>query len=137
MMSVFTQWATILSPIIATIAIGVSFWISHKSSQDAQCQINEIHNLLDVFIAVHNLDIFEAQRKYQQQLVEIDEEIEDAKTSVETAVSPFVGGALIDRIHECENQLRHTEYLNQLLAKRKEIETQLALIDNYIKKTTK
>lgn len=137
MMCVFTQWATILSPIIATIAIGVSFWISRKSSQDAQRQINEIRNLLDVLVAVHNLDIFEAQRNYQQQLVEIDEEIEDAKTSVETAISPFVGGALIDRIHERENQLRHTEYLNQLLAKRKEIETQLALIDNYIKKTTK
>lgn len=137
MMCVFTQWATILSPIIATIAIGVSFWISRKSSQDAQRQINEIRNLLDVLVAVHNLDIFEAQRNYQQQLVEIDEEIEDAKTSVETAISPFIGGALIDRIHERENQLRHTEYLNQLLAKRKEIETQLALIDNYIKKTTK
>lgn len=137
MMSVFTQWATILSPIIATIAIGVSFCISRKSSQDAQRQINEIRNLLDVFIAVHNLDIFETQRKYQQQLVEIDEEIEDAKTSVETAISPFIGGAPIDHIHEHEDQIRYKKYLNQLLAKRKEIETQLALIDNYIKKTTK
>ena len=137
MMCVFTQWATIASPIVGVIAIVVSLYISRKSSQDAQRQINEIRNLLDVLVAVHNLDIFEAQRNYQQQLVEIDEEIEDAKTSVETAISPFVGGALIDRIHEREDQLRHTEYLNQLLAKRKEIETQLALIDNYIKKTTK
>ncbi len=127
----------VLTLIVSVIAIIVSLRISRKSSQDAQRQINEIRNLLDVLVAVHNLDIFEAQRNYQQQLVEIDEEIEDAKTSVETAISPFVGGALIDRIHERENQLRHTEYLNQLLAKRKEIETQLALIDNYIKKTTK
>jgi hypothetical protein len=137
MIDSIVTWATILSPVISTIAIIVSLRISRKSSQDAQRQINEIRNLLDVFIAVHNLDIFEAQRKYQQQLIEIDEEIEDAKTSVETAISPFIGGALIDRIHERENQLRHTEYLNQLLAKRKEIETQLALINNYIKKTTK
>ena len=137
MIDCIVTWATIASPIVGVIAIIVSLCISQKSSQDAQRQINEIRNLLDVLVAVHNLDIFEAQRKYQQQLVEIDEEIEDAKTSVETAVSPFVGGALIDRIHERENQLRHTEYLNQLLAKRKEIESQLALIDNYIKKTTK
>lgn len=136
-MNCLMQWATIASPIVGVIAIVVSLCISRKSSQDAQRQINEIRNLLDVFIAVHNLDIFEAQRKYQQQLVEIDEEIEDAKTSIETAVSPFVGGARIDRIHEREDQLRYTKYLNQLLAKRKEIETQLALIDNYIKKTTK
>ena len=127
----------ILTLIVSVIAVVVALCISRKSSQDAQRQINEIRNLLDVFIAVHNLDIFEAQRKYQQQLVEIDEEIEDAKTSVETAISPFVGGALIDRIHEREDQIRYKKYLNQLLAKRKEIETQLALIDNYIKKTTK
>ena len=137
MMSVFTQWATIASPIVGVIAIIVSLRISRKSSQDAQRQINEIRNLLDVLVAVHNLDIFEAQRNYQQQLVEIDEEIEDAKTSVETAISPFVGGALINHIHEREDQIRYKKYLNQLLAKRKEIKTQLALIDNYIKKTTK
>ena len=137
MIDSIVTWATILSPVIGTIAIIVSLCISRKSSQDAQRQINEIRNLLDVFIAVHNLDIFEAQRNYQQQLVEIDEEIEDAKTSVETAISPFVGGARIDHIHEREDQIRYKKYLNQLLAKRKEIETQLALIDNYIKKTTK
>jgi hypothetical protein len=127
----------ILTLIVSVIAVVVAFCISRKSSQEAQRQINEIRNLLDVFIAVHNLDIFEAQRKYQQQLVEIDKEIEDAKISVETAISPFVGGARIDRIHEREDQIRYKKYLNQLLAKRKEIETQLALIDNYIKKTTK
>lgn len=137
MIDSIVTWATILSPVISTIAIIVSLRISRKSSQDAQRQINEIRNLLDVFIAVHNLDIFEAQRKYQQQLIEIDEEIEDAKTSVETAISPFIGGALINHIHEREDQIRYKKYLNQLLAKRKEIETQLALIDNYIKKTTK
>ena len=127
----------VLTLIVSVIAIIVSLRISRKSSQDAQRQINEIRNLLDVLVAVHNLDIFEAQRNYQQQLVEIDEEIEDAKTSVETAISPFIGGALIDCIHERENQLRNTEYLNQLLAKRKELENNLALIDDYIKKTRK
>lgn len=137
MIDSIVTWATILSPVVGTIAIIVSLCISRKSSQDTQRQINEIRNLLDVLVAVHNLDIFEAQRNYQQQLIEIDEEIEDAKTSVETAISPFVGGALINHIHEREDQIRYKKYLNQLLAKRKEIKTQLALIDNYIKKTTK
>ena len=45
----------------------------------------------------NNLDIVEAQRKYQQQLVELDNKIEEAKMEVDT-VYPFVGGARIDHI---------------------------------------
>ena len=53
-----------------------------------------IHNLLDVFVAANNLDIVEAQRKYQRQLAELDRQIEDAKFDVDT-VYPCVGGSLI------------------------------------------
>ncbi|MEE1322307.1 MAG: hypothetical protein UHE91_00640, partial [Bacteroidales bacterium] len=116
MMDILIQWATLLSPIISVIAIIVALCIARSSSKDAQKQIDAIYNLLDVFVAVHNLDIFEAQRKYQQQLSDLDKQIEYAEIRVETAISPFSNGARIDNIQN------RKEYLNQLLAKRKELE---------------
>ena len=126
-----TQWATLLSPIISVIAIIVALCIARSSSKDAQNQIDAIHNLLDVFIAANNLDIVEAQRKYESQLLDLDKQIEDAEIRVKTAISPFSNGARIDNIQN------RKEYLNQLLAKRKELKNNLALIDDYIKKTRK
>ena len=137
MMSVFTQWATILSPIIATIAIGVSFCISRKSSQDAQKQINKIQELLDVFIAVQNLNIFEVQKKYESELKQVNTVIEELEYDIVTAVSPFLGGALIDKIHEQEDRSALKRELKKLIAKREEIEHNLSLIQNYINKTRK
>ena len=122
------QWATLLSPIISVIAVIVALRVANNSSKDAQEQINAIRHLLDVFVAANNLDIVEAQRKYQQQLVELDNKIEEAKMEVDT-VYPFVGGARID--HIIAGQEAH---LNQLLMKRKEIETNLSLIQDYIHK---
>ena len=113
------------------IAIIVALCIARSSSKDAQNQIDAIHNLLDVFIAANNLDIVEAQRKYESQLLDLDKQIEDAEIRVKTAISPFSNGARIDNIQN------RKEYLNQLLAKRKELENNLALIDDYIKKTRK
>lgn len=52
-------------------------------------------------------------------------------------VYPFVGGARIDYIHAAQEKAEQKEYLNQLLAKRKEIEVNLSLIQNYIKKATR
>lgn len=132
-----TQWATLLSPIISVIAIIVALCIARSSSKDVQKQIDAIHNLLDVFVAVHNLDIVEAQRKYESQLLNLDKQIEDAEIRVETAISPFSNGTRINHIQEQEEYLNRKEYLNQLLAKRKELENNLALIDDYIKKTRK
>ena len=132
-----TQWATLLSPIISVIAIIVALYIARSSSKDAQKQIDAIHNLLDVFVAVHNLDIFDAQRKYESQLLDLDKQIEDAEIRVETAISPFSNGARINHFEEQEEYRNRKEYLNQLLAKRKELENNLALIDDYIKKTRK
>ena len=91
------QWATLLSPIISVIAIIVALHVARSSSKDAQKQIAAIRHLLDVFVAANNLNIVEAQRKYQQQLVELDKEIEDAQMKFDT-VSPFIGGAKIHQI---------------------------------------
>ena len=129
------QWATLLSPIISVIAIIVALQIARTSSKDAQKQIAAIRHLLDVFVADNNLDIVEAQRKYQRQLVNLDKEIEDAQMEVDT-VYPFVGGARIDHIIAAQEKAEQREHLNQLLAKRREIEVNLSLIQDYIKKAT-
>lgn len=136
MMDSLTQWATLLSPIISVIAIIVALYIARGSSKDAQKQIDAIRNLLDVFVAANNLDIVEAQRKYQRQLVELDNQIENAQFDVDT-VYPFVGGSLIDKIEAAQKKQGQIDRLDSLLAKRKEIETNLSLIDDYIKKATK
>ena len=88
-MECWIQWATLVSPIISVAAIIVALCVARSSSKDAQQQIKAIHNLLDVFVAANNLDIVEAQRKYQRQLVELVREIEDAQLDVDT-VYPFL-----------------------------------------------
>ena len=130
------QWATLLSPIISVIAIIVALHVARSSSKDAQKQIAAIRHLLDVFVAANNLDIVEAQRKYQQQLVELDKEIEDAQMEVDT-VYPFVGGARIDHIIVAQEKAEQKAHLDQLLAKRREIEVNLSLIQDYVKKATR
>lgn len=130
------QWATLLSPIISVIAIIIALHVARSSSKDAQKQIAAIRHLLDVFVAANNLDIVEAQRKYQQQLVELDKEIEDAQMEVDT-VYPFVGGARIDHIIAAQEKAEQKAHLDQLLAKRREIEVNLSLIQDYVKKATR
>ena len=137
-MDILIQWATLLSPIISVIAIIVALCIARSSSKDAQKQIDAIHNLLDVFIAANNLDIVEAQREYHSKLTELDKRIKDAKEDLETVHYPFFcRGARIDDIEAIEGQIKRKEYLDALLHQRKELEVNLALIDNYIKKVTK
>ena len=135
MINILIQWATLASPIISVVAIIVALCVARSSSKDAQKQITAIHNLLDVFVAANNLDIVEAQRKYQRQLAELDRQIEAAQFDVDT-VYPFVGGSLIDKIEASKEKQGQINRLNGLLAKRKEIETNLSLIDDYIKKAT-
>ena len=130
------QWATLLSPIISVIAIIVALHVARSSSKDAQKQIAAIRHLLDVFVAANNLDIVEAQRKYQQQLVELDKEIEDAQMEVDI-VYPFVGGARIDHIIAAQEKAKQKAHPNQLLAKRREIEVNLSIIQDYVKKATR
>lgn len=130
------QWATLLIPIISVIAIIVALHVARSSSKDAQKQIAAIRHLLDVFVAANNLDIVEAQRKYQQQLVELDKEIEDAQMEVDI-VYPFVGGARIDHIIATQEKAQQKAHLDQLLVKRREIEVNLSLIQDYVKKATR
>lgn len=129
------QWATLLSPIISVIAIVVALHVARNSSKDAQKQIAAIRHILDVFVAANNLDIVEAQRKYQRQLANLDKEIEDAQSKFDT-VPPFIGGAKIHQIMAVQEKVEQKEHLDQLLAKRKEIEINLSLIQDYIKKAT-
>ena len=126
-MNCLMQWATIASPIVGVIAIVVSLCISRKSSQDAQRQINEIRNLLDVLVAVHNFNISEAQQKYQKELDALNREIEQ------------ISNASPERNFFDINSLMHAQRQKEkeLLAKRKKLEHNLSSIDNYIKKTTK
>ena len=131
----YIAWATLLSPIISVIAIIVALFVARSSSKDAREQIKSIRNLLDVFVAANNLNIVEAQRKYQQQLHELDGMIDDAQMEVDI-VNPFVGGAGIDRIMDAQEKARQIDRLNQLLAKRKEIEINLSLIQGYVNKAT-
>ena len=135
-MECWIQWATLVSPIISVAAIIVALCVARNSSKDALQQIKAIHNLLDVFVAANNLDIVEAQRKHQRKLVELDREIEDAQLDVDT-VYPFVGGSLIHKIEAAQKKQGQIDKLNSLLEKRKEIEINLSLIDDYIKKATK
>lgn len=130
------QWATLLSPIISVIAIIVALHIARTSSKEAQKQIAAIRHLLDVFVAANNLDIVEAQRKYQRQLAELDQEIEEAQIEVDT-VYPFIGGARIDHIIAAQEKAEQKAHLNQLLAKRREIEVNLSLIQDYVIKATR
>ena len=136
MINNLVQWATLLSPIISVIAIIVALHVARSSSKDAQKQIAAIRHLLDVFVAANNLDIVEAQRKYQQQLVELDKEIEDAQMEVDM-VSTFIGGARIDHIIAAQEKAEQKAHLDQLLAKRREIEVNLSLIQDYVKKATR
>lgn len=136
MIDVLTLWATLLSPIISVIAIIVALYVASTSSKDAQKQIAAIRHLLDVFVAANNLDIVEAQRKYQRQLTELDKEIEEAQMEVDI-VYPFIGGARIDHIIAAQEKAKQKAHLNQLLAKRKEIEVNLSLIQDYIHKVTR
>ena len=129
MINNLVQWATLLSPIISVIAIIVALHVARSSSKDAQKQIAAIRHLLDVFVAANNLDIVEAQRQYHRQLADLDKEIEDAQSKFDT-VSPFIGGAKIQQIMAVQEKI-------QLLAKRREIEVNLSLIQDYIKKATR
>ena len=87
-------------------------------------------------MAANNLDIVEAQRKYQQQLVALNSQIEDAQMAVDI-VNPFSGGARIDRIMNAQEKSEQIEHLNRLLTKRKEMEINLTLIQDYINKSTR
>ena len=134
-MKIYIEWATLLSPIISVIAVIVALIITRRSSIDAKEQIKSIRHLLDVFIAANNLNIKEALRKSQQQLSEINSLIEDAQEELEVD-SPFISSVRIDHIEEMQEKNKQRIYLKQLLSKREELESNIALIQYYINKAT-
>ena len=84
MLDSLTQWATLLSPIISVIAIIVALRVARSSSKDAQEQIKAIRHLLDMVIAANR----------------------GCKICRRNCSSPFIGGPLIEQIHEHEKCLR-------------------------------
>lgn len=134
-MANWTELATLASPIVGVVAIFIALYIAQRSSKDAQKQINAIRHQLDVFIAANNLNIVEAQRKYQQQLAELNAEIEDAQETLEF-VGPFPVGARIDYELNKQQRAEKEARLQLLLDKRKELQENLFLIQDYIDKTT-
>ena len=117
----------ILTLIVSVIAVVVALWISRKSSKDAQLQINKIQELLDVFVAVQNLNISEVQKKYESELQQVEKELKGLDDlSYERKFLSISSHMELKMQREKE-----------LLAKRKEIENNLLSIQNYINKTKK
>lgn len=130
-MEIISQWATIMGPIISVFAIVVALYVARNSSKDAKRQIEAVYNLLDVFVAAHNLDIIEAQRKYQQALEEINCNIEKVQNEMSMIPSAFYCGNKIDKLDAVQKYEKQEKQLNDLIIKRKEIEANLSSIKNY------
>ena len=130
MMDCLTQWATILSPIIGVFAIVVAFIVARESSKDAEKQVKAIYNLLDVFVAANNPNIENARLKYLGQLADIDSQIKKVKDLLDIRRNPFRDDEI-----ELQEKAERRRLLNQLVDKRKEIERNLSLIEDYFKKT--
>lgn len=129
-MDCLTQWATILSPIIGVFAIVVAFIVARESSKDAEKQVKAIYNLLDVFVAANNPNIENARLKYLGQLADMDSQIKKVKDLLDIRRNPFRDDEI-----ELQEKAERRRLLNQLVDKRKEIERNLSLIEDYFKKT--
>lgn len=128
MMDCLTQWATILSPIIGVVAIVVALFTARDSSKDAEKQVKAIYNLLDVFVAANNPNIEAARLKYLERLADIDSQISKVKESLKIR-NPFRDDEI-----ELQEKSEQRRTLNQLVDKRKEVERNLSLIEDYIEK---
>ena len=138
-MNLVMFWATVLSPIIGAIAIGVALYISHKSSEETQKQIDAVYNLLDVFVAAQAPTMLDVKQKYEQQIEQMNILIKDAQTEVEIASGPFWGrgGARIDDIETMEEVSKHKIYQENLLKEREEVKGKLDVINAYLDKVKK
>lgn len=138
--------ATIASPIIGAIAIVVALWVSHRSSRDAQKQIDAIRQStkkqldamqeqMEIFMASQAPNMVESLDQYEQQLEELNEQIEEAEEEY-NVVNPFYGrgGARIDDIDYEYKKKEQKQALDGLKKQRKAIETQIKLIKSFLKK---
>jgi len=137
-MNLVMFWATVLSPVIGAIAIGVALYISHKSSKDVQKQIDAVYNLLDVFVATQNPSMIEAKQKYEQQLSLVKQKIRIAKENLVMAHSPFMGrGPKIEDIETNYEVSQKQLELESLLEEQKELENKITVIQSYLDKVKK
>ena len=128
--------ATISGPIISAIAIGVALWISMRSSKDAQKQIDELHNLLEVFVASQTPALLDALQQYKKQLNQLDTQIKHDAFSLSCMKNDFrrMSGARIERIEVAEEEKQKSKDLQELKSKRAQVERQINLIETYLKK---
>ena len=138
--------ATIASPEVGVAAIVVALWISHRSSRDAQKQIDAIRqstkeqldamrDQMNVFMASQAPDMVESLSQYEQQLEELDKQIEDAEEEY-NIVNPFygLGGARIDDIDYEYKKKRQAQNIAALKQKRKAVKRQIDLINSFLRK---
>ena len=132
-------WATVLSPIIGVIAIIVALYISHKSSKDAQKQIDAVYNLLDVFVAAQNPSMLEAKKQYEQQLLLVNQKIRIVNENLAMAHNSFVGrgGPRIEDMEIKEDISKLKLNLGSLLENQKELENKINVINVYLDKVKK
>ena len=137
-MELVLQIATIAGPIISAIAIGVALWISGRSSKDAQKQIDELHNLLDVFVASQTPAMLDALQQYQRLLNQLDEQIEDTKFHLSCFKKDFrwMSGVGINRIEVAEEERHVSENLQELKSQRSLVDRQIKIINSYLKKAS-
>ena len=138
--------ATMASPIIGVAAIIVALIISHRSSRDAQKQIDAIQGAtkkqldamreqMDVFMASQVPDMMESLSQYEQQLADLDEQIEEAEEEYNT-VNPFygLGGARIDDIEYEQEKRGQAQNIAALKQQRKAVKRQIDLIKSFLRK---
>jgi len=138
--------ATIASPVVGVAAIVVALWISHRSSRDAQKQIDAIRqstkeqldamrDQMNVFMASQAPDMVESLSQYEQQLEELDKQIEDAEEEY-NIVNPFygLGGARIDDIDYEYKKKGQAQNIAALKQKRKAVKRQIDLINSFLRK---
>ena len=129
--------ATISGPIISAIAIIVALWISHSSSKDARKQIDELHNILEVFVASQTPSMIDALQKLKREEVDLRRRIGQAKRDFECQnndVRLMGGGALIDKIEATEEAKQKGKDLAKLQNQHKEILQKINLIETYLQK---
>lgn len=130
-------WATVLSPIVGVVAIIVALIVARSSTKEIKRQVDATYNLLDVFVAAQNPTMLEAKKQYEQQLMQLDQQIEAAKVDVETTHLPSYVVNRLEAADAAERQLKRIQYLEDLINQRKEVEEKLSLIQSYLDKTKK
>ena len=132
-----TDFWTIASPIVGVAAIGVSLWIASRSSREAKQQIAAVYELLDVFVAAQNPAIMDAKQKYEQQLAELDEKIDELTEKLDIENTPPLGAPKIDFFEAASEKKALLEQLEGVIKKHDETQLQLDLINAYIDKAKK